>query len=368
MPDTTVKYFDSTMSGAPSLGNTAGALIGVLDACLVNGFGSVTLDSLVVASDVATGSISTGHNLAMVGDTGPVIKIEGATPAGLNGEWRLASVPTANTFTFATSGISDQTATGTITAKRAPAGFSKSFSGVNKAAYRSDDITGTRLYLQADDTATTSARVIGYETMSDVDTGTGPFPTEAQISGGGYVYKANGANRAWKLFSDGQMVYFFNDPSGNASWSGGFVFGDIDSYVASDAYGCTLLYATTSTSAPSIANLSNATGGVLARAYTQIGGSITSARYSHGKNSALGQDGEAYPAVADNSMHLSAVEVWEATTRSRGMMPGLWNPVHASGLSHGLVVENIPQLPDRTLLTQKLNASSAALDLTGPWR
>ena len=44
-----VVYFTSTMSGAPTLTNTAGSLIGILDACLVDGLGSVTLDSLVVA-------------------------------------------------------------------------------------------------------------------------------------------------------------------------------------------------------------------------------------------------------------------------------------------------------------------------------
>ena len=114
MPDTTVRYYDVTMSGAPALSGTAGALIGVLDACLVDGFGSVTLDSAAVASNVATRSISTGHGFAMIGDTGSVIRIAGATPSGLNGDWRVASVPGSTTFTFVTSGISDQTASGTI--------------------------------------------------------------------------------------------------------------------------------------------------------------------------------------------------------------------------------------------------------------
>ena len=43
MPDTTVKVFQNTDTGAPTLNAIVGNLISVLDACLVNGYGSVTL-------------------------------------------------------------------------------------------------------------------------------------------------------------------------------------------------------------------------------------------------------------------------------------------------------------------------------------
>jgi hypothetical protein len=33
-------------------------------------------------------------------------------------------------------------------------------------------------------------RASGYESMSDVNTGTGPFPTAAQVAGGGYWEKS----------------------------------------------------------------------------------------------------------------------------------------------------------------------------------
>ncbi len=369
MADTTVKYFASTMSGAPALSNTAGSLIGVLDACLVNGFGSVTLNSLVIASNVATGTVSGGHNFAMVGNTGPVIKIEGATPSDLNGLWRIASVPGSTTFTFATTGISDQTATGTITAKRAPAGFSKAFSGTNLAAYRSDDVAGTRLYLRVDDTTTTYARIRGYETMSDVNTGTGPFPTVAQNSTGGYAVKADGTNRPWTLFCDTQMIYVFCDYGNNATWVGGFCFGDIDSYVASDAFRCLLIHDSSTSTGFYLYALSANSYSYLARSYTQRGGSIASARYSHGKTAGLGTGGELYPCVADDSLHLWPVECWDSTSNARGMMPGLWNPIHAD-TPHGLIVDNVQNLPGRTLIVQTTNSVTykCVIDITGPWR
>lgn len=370
--DTSVKYFDSSMWGAQLLSNTASSVIAVFDDVLVNGIGSVTLDSLIITDNVATGTVSTGHHLAMVGNTGPVITIAGATPSALNGQWRVQSIPSASTFTFTTSGISNQTATGTITAKRSPAGFSKAYSGTNKAAYRSDNVVGSRLYLRIDDTNTTYSRICGYETMSDVDTGTGPHPTESQQSGGGYLYKANAANRGWTLFSDGRIVYFFCDTNGGASWWGGFVFGDIDSYVPSDAYGSILIYNTSSNSStPSLLNLGAlSSGSVLARAYTQLGSSILCSRYSHSKTINLGSGGEAYPAVADNSLHLAGVECWDGATSSRGILAGLWNPIHTpTNIAHGLVVDNIPQLPNRTIILQALTSSyRAAFDITGPWR
>lgn len=124
MTDTSVRYYDSTMTGAPNtVNNTAGGLLSVLNACLDTGFNSVTLTSLAVSSNVATAT-KANHGFAALTDgtirVYPVIRISGATPAELNGDWRLASIPDADTFTFATTGISDQTASGTITAKRAP--------------------------------------------------------------------------------------------------------------------------------------------------------------------------------------------------------------------------------------------------------
>jgi len=367
MPNS-VRYYDSTMAGAPSLSGTAGALIGVLDSCLVDGFGSVTVDSLVVASNVATATVSAGHQFAMVGNTGPVIRIAGASPSGLNGDWRI-SVTSATTFTFSTTGIGDQTATGTITAKRAPAGFSKAFSGTNKAAYRADDVQSTRLYLRVDDTGTTNARVRGYEAMSDVDTGTGPFPTDAQQSGGSYLYKSGASSsdvRKWMLYSDGRIVYFFCDADANARYNGGVVFGDIASYAPGDAYHYVLIGADNNNPC-SLHALNYQYYSYLARRFDGIGTSIASARYSHGKTGGyLGVNGETFPAPADAGFHLWPIEVWDSTENSRGLLPGCWNPVHGAvgvGVNYGVLEVN-----GRTMVPQVTNNYRCVMDITGPWR
>lgn len=388
MADTSVRYFDSTMSGAPSLSGTAGALISVLDACLTNGFGTVTLDSLVVSSNVATGAVSAGHGFSMIGGAvGSVITIAGATPSSLNGTWRIASVADSTHFTFVTSGISDQTATGTITAVRTPLGFSKAYSGTNKAVYRANDVASSRLYLRVADDGTgaaTYARIRGYESMSDVDTGTGPFPTDAQVSGGLYWGKASSASstvRAWRLFGDSQGLYLFVNHDGNGAWLGnGWV--DIPSEKAGDAYRTLLIggVVTTITNAGTLHAVNTAAlGHYFARSYVQTGTAIAALKLSHHVAvGGLGFSGISYPAPMGNQFYCAPVDVWEGSavtslTALRGPLPGIYSPLHPSvQLTDGAFQSDVTGLDGRTLFVQTLKYSSSsyavALDLTGPWR
>lgn len=63
-----------------------------------------------VSTNVVTATCSS-HGF-QVGD---VVKVEGATPSGINGNVTILTVPTANTFTYAATAV-DGAATGTITA------------------------------------------------------------------------------------------------------------------------------------------------------------------------------------------------------------------------------------------------------------
>src|SRR5690606_26703121 len=114
MSATSVKFYHSQMTGAPVLTGQAGKLIDVLDAVLVNGWGLATVDSVVIASGIATVTRASGHPFEAAG----VALIADATVTGgsINGEQRVLSA-TATTYTFDATGIADQTATGTITHK-----------------------------------------------------------------------------------------------------------------------------------------------------------------------------------------------------------------------------------------------------------
>lgn len=214
-----VRYYHSGMTDAPVLSGTAGALIAVLDACLVNGFGVKTINNLTVTDGIAVAHISSGHTFG----EGDVLRIAGVTGAlaGLNDDWRLASV-TADTVTWSVEGLSIPagSATGTITCLRAPAGWEKVFSATNRAAYRSlKHAEHNGLFLYVDDTGTTTARVRGYEAMTDIDTGTGPFPTDAQLSGGLWAVKAHSTgSRSWFVVADAERHLIAIAPT-NAGYS-----------------------------------------------------------------------------------------------------------------------------------------------------
>ena len=362
-----VKWFTSAMAGAPTLSGEVGKLIAVLDACLINGFGSVTLTSLIVSGGVATAT-KNGHGFL----DHAVVRIAGATTSGLNGDKRIAWL-NANAFTFDATGISDQTATGTITAKMAPADWIKPYSGTNKAAYARTDVLATAMLLRVDDSPTTYANIKAYETMSDVDTGTNAYPSIAI-----YQCKSSAASstvRDWVVACDPKMLYFFARTGGNQWWDA-LIFGDINSYKSGDAhhcliyanqqsgYGYDLFYKTNDT----------VTSRWIARAYAQTGTNVGCTLRTQGSPSAtngLGITGNPYPNEVDNSFHAWPIEVWEGSTRARGLMPGMYNPIHSAAvLTQGMVIDSVPQLDGHRLFVQMLYNSAAccAIDITGSWR
>lgn len=206
--DTSVKHFGSFMgAGAPVLSGTAGALFAVLDACLVTGFDLKTLTALTVSGGVATATYSGAHSAT----SESVVLIAGVTGAlsALNGEQKIIAKPSAGSVQFATA-ASDGAASGTIMMKIAPLGWLRPFSGPSLGVYKSADPASFGMSLRIDDTGTTMARVVGYESMTDVSTGVGAFPRGDLIPNGGAWGKSGAANTnpvAWTLVGDGRTFY-----------------------------------------------------------------------------------------------------------------------------------------------------------------
>jgi hypothetical protein len=365
---TETKVFRSADSGAPTLSNTAGSLIALLDVIFVNGYGTVTLDSLVVSAAVATGYKSTGHGFSNIGTKGPVITIAGASPSGLNGDKRITVVDSTH-FTFSAVGISNQTATGTITAKRSPLGWEKVYSGTNKAAYRSQNVQGPRSYLRIDDSATTYARAVAYESMSDVDTGTNPFPTSAQMSGGVYVLKATGASYQWMLVGDDRSLFFKSDHGNNGNYSGGLVFFEIAKAKSTDAYGMVIQGSSGSSSTFALTT-HEASGQAcyICRSITQAVGSVTGyARYNVG-GSYMVSTAETYPPDADGVVRFYRPEIWEpAAAKFRGFMPGFYSISCKPAAS--MEFENISGIDGAILHCHIPTSGNTAwlFDSIGPW-
>lgn len=175
-------YFSSSDTGAPTYNNVPGSRLSVLRAILVDGFNVKAVSQIEVVSGVATvTAASHGYSATF----GKLVKISGCSVAALNGQKQPGDVLT-NTFTYDATGVADGVYTGTIDARRVHGGYELEFNNVayTKGVFKRTSVEATAQKLRVDDTATDFIRLLSVETATDVDTYTGPSPTEAMVSGG----------------------------------------------------------------------------------------------------------------------------------------------------------------------------------------
>lgn len=391
---TAIKHFTSQMGGAPVLSGTPGSLIAVLDACLVDGFDLKSIDNIVVSGGVATATISAGHTYGAL----QVITIAANSLPSINGDKRVLT-STGTQFTFDATGIPNQTISGTITAKRTSAGWQKVFSGTNLAVYRSQDVTGTRMFLRVDDTGTLNARVVGYESMSDVNTNSGSgfgFPASFQISGGGYWPKANSANntwRAWTVVADSKTFWLHMHTASASQGVAGHVwgFGDINSYKSGDAYGCALYCASSDLSNNSTANQfcvdylgpGGYLGVYMPRSFTGLGNANDVRHASESLATSNGAPGTSlstylanFPNGPDNGLYFSKKILFENAFALRGRCRGVLFPVQNChyGFVWRDIIDGQGEFAGRKLMAIKCGGASTTtsngvmfIDITGPW-
>lgn len=322
-----VKWFHSAMTGAPAAGTAVHTLVGILDACLVDGFNTQGLDSLAYDSGAGrcTATVGAGHGYV----DHQVVLIAGADQAGYNGEARVTVVD-ATTFTYAPDAAPAATpATGVITAKAAPVGgWSKAFSGTDKAAYHSADPLYSGCYLRLDDSVgADGAAVSAFEAMTDVDTGSGEF-------GAGWWRKSDGANTMdeWALVGDSRAFYLMLGGGAGAARSILF-FGDYISFAAGDGYHCALTRDTaasggTMNGAGCIGDYGVSDGHTLMR--DLLASTASAAFVPHG----MTQQGIHPDAATGGVVAAAGVMMFEPGVNSwRGHLPGsrsLLSPLHAA--------------------------------------
>lgn len=236
MVDTSVKFYHSSMAAAPKFNNAAGCLVGILDACLVNGIGQQTASSAVVTAGQLVLTFPSTHSFVQYA----VVRISGITDAGytaLNGDSRVGTVINATSISIDATGLSDATLASTVTCLLPPIGWKKVFADTNKAVYQSSDPTSSQMLFAFDDTAVKYTAVRGYESMTDVNTGVGQFPTTAITSTYQWYKVYDATVQGWSLFGDSKTVYFVGFTSGQyRTYAGAHGFGDYTPIVSSDAY------------------------------------------------------------------------------------------------------------------------------------
>jgi hypothetical protein len=300
----TVNVYRSTDAGAPVSNGTVGSLIGLLDACLVNGYGS-----------------------------------------------------------------------------KAGAGWTKEFSGTNLAAYKNAS-NMSQAYYRVDHTAATSPKVVGYEAMTDINTGTGQFPTSSQVSGGMTIIPSSSADstpRWWTIVASQNIAYIILNALDNTSTNNAinlYCFGAFNSYLVNDAYNNFISAGSSGYSTsqmPSLVSSLNSvnTNNYCPRSYTQIGSSVAVGKHGDYVKSAgassMGGGGGTYPNPVDGSMIISPVYLHEISA-VRGIFPGLWFPCHARPLVTNDIIIGTGPLSGKTLEVFSIySAGQCFIETSNTW-
>ncbi|AFL73359.1 hypothetical protein [Thiocystis violascens] len=231
---------------------------------------------------------------------------------------------------------------------KAAAGWGKPYNDTNKAVYRA--ASGNRHYLYIDDSPTQYSLARGYRAMTAAaDTGTGAFPTVAQLAGGIRPIKSNGTDataRPWIVIADARAFYVWvayavTDIGAPSTSTDVWLFGEIISYLPSDAMHTILIGRQAATAAASTTSLANALidtgadipGHYLASSYLQDGNGYPCGclQTAQAANASAGTSGPTYPDPITGSLLLDYLRICEGGSSAklvRGHLPGIFNPIH----------------------------------------
>lgn len=261
------------------------------------------------------------------------------------------------------------------------AGWTKSFSGTNLATYKPP--AGNGFYFAIDDTVTTYARLRGFETVTEagvaVSAGTGPMPTDAQLSGGAYLAKTPIAG--WTLVVSDRSCYLVTDSTYRPS----FFWGDLAEGIAGDVYNTALIAsdnASVSTNAYAVARVANVVTTPsmhwVQRSYTGLGGAVMATKTlpTYMGDIYVGNANIPYPSPVEGGLLMVKVPVQEYVSATanyyyapRGVMPGMWGPLHKQPLAHGDTFDGTGAFVDRSFVALNLcsPSSQAFFETTDGW-
>ena len=228
-------FFHSGMVGAPTNTNAAGSTLAIIRAVLSTGFNLLTPQSATVAGGVMTLGYSAPHGY----EDKVLLRLDGA-PGG-SVVRRVTSSAGSSSLTIPAPGFADGAVSGSLSTRVAPAGWEEVFTGAGVGVFRSTVIGpgSTRFFYRVADTAISGTpRILrGYESMTNVDAGIGPFPTVAQeMENGGDIYRSSSSTaRTWAAVADGRTVYICLAHTSNSIGSV-FWFGDEEPISSSDLF------------------------------------------------------------------------------------------------------------------------------------
>lgn len=290
--------YRSSDTNAPVLSGVGGSLISLLDAILVNGYGSafaagaITSDGTALADGdtVTVGSITYTFRASLTGQPAYSVSIGGSASGSLlNLQWAINQNGTVGSNyaagTLANPDVHAPTVTSTVLTlaarkggsagnvalsrasagtphltvsganmtggsgsdTKAGAGWAKPYGSFPQGVYRQP--AGSRFYLQVDDSGpgtgtARDARCFGFEAMTAYNVGSGQFPTPAQVAAGSVIRKSSTLDsvvRSWIAFVDDRTFYLFTSTGDTALNYHSFSFGDFYSLLPGDVYKCLIM-------------------------------------------------------------------------------------------------------------------------------
>lgn len=364
-----VQVFNSMQNNAPELNGNSASLITVLDAVLVNGYNTLSVSSITRSGSTATVTTSTAHDFV----TNDSVAISGATETEYNGKFRITRTG-STTFTYTVTGTPSTPATGTITCKRASAGFEKKYTGTEKAVYRSTRSDSNKHYLRVVDDSTggasyKSALCYSWESMDDVDTGTVGAPTP----NGRHWPKSltsDSTARWWCIITDGRLVYYFvgtdvGKTNASVSNTAQCCWGDFKSFKAGDIYNVihcgTDAYTNSSIKQDLALSVMGTSDYFYAIGYINVARAFTAAAsvvnnvyilacrsfQVFGSSSGV----VPFPNLADAGFYMAPSVLVEPTYQTfRGLLPGVFEPYHGRCFPNNTVFDGVSGMDDRQFL------------------
>lgn len=359
------RFIHSGMTGAPAMSTAVSAGLGVLNAALVDGFNVTAPNSVSASGGVVTFTYLVAHGY----ESRCWLRISGAGAAALNADLPC-TVTGPLAFTVPVPGIPDGPVSGTIAVRVAPLGWERPFTATDIAVYRSPNVAGTRMFLQARDNnqgAQISTRLRGFESMSSATVGVDPFPTIAQMSDTsgsplGFTKTAIGEGAAWAVVGDDRTFYLCHAQDVTT-------FGDINSFKPADAYGCFLFGGSNGNTALSACTGSHSEiNGLLCRDGSGLIKSSVSGHQGFGS----GTSGQTRPypgAVTGGVTLVSPLVLLDGTAPTtspvRGTLRGLLYVMEAVPVASFQVLESIPGIQGRVLIMRdRGNGAQASVAVT----
>lgn len=250
-------------------------------------------------------------------------------------------------------------------------GWSKAYSGTNKAIYR--QAAGNQLYLRVNDNGAGTggakeALVKGCESASDVDTVTNPFPTASQITltENSLTFRKSASvdatNRPYVLYADDRTFIFAIKSESNDYYMGPWYFGDIYSLAANDGWRTMLIAKPVENGSSgeyfgvidSLLTDSALPGHFIARSYLGGPTAVPTGRLNgyrlHETNPMRGMT--LGPNPADGGIYFTRNWITEYTASQwvlRGRLRGIWCHAHSNfPYVDGDTVSSIANLPGKT--------------------